>query len=432
MVTVPPFVKNPLFGAAVCCAVILYSGAVTPKVRHPFISLLQPDSITELTGEIVSNPVKTSRYGSSYQCSFSVFNARARSGLSSSCRGTVTVYLPASAVESLYPGKLFTAVKSGHLFAAETGARTTLSVAFMPQKNKTDANKSAPPSYTVTSASSSSWSPGLKGIVDRFRAVCRLSFRRILSAWGAAGGLILALLAGSRDYTEKVLADSFKRAGLAHLLALSGMHLSLFSGLAVFVGKKAASEKIAQGLKLASILFFVWFAGLSPSLFRALLCSLIMFGMNVLRMKKLDAVNVLGIAFLVHTVIFPADVTSAAFMLSYGALAGILMLSPRISSLFSRRFFPHLSSALSDSCSAQIFTAPVTASLFGTLTPAGIPAAVVVNPLITIFIYAGLAGICLSLCLPFLSPAVSAIMQILYEVVKKSVMLFGSFPSISI
>ena len=72
----------------------------------------------------------------------------------------------------------------------------------------------------------------------RFRALCRLYFKRMMFAWGSAGGLLLALLCGARDFTESETADAFRMAGLSHILALSGMHLSLFYGLAAFAGKK--------------------------------------------------------------------------------------------------------------------------------------------------------------------------------------------------
>lgn len=427
MVKIPQPVRNPLFGAAVCCAFFIYSGLVVPHNRHQFICMLRPDDICRIEGTLSSNPVKTNRFNGSYSASFSPYRAHLDNGSFSSCTGSVTVFFPADSVESIYPGKLFTASKSSGIFTAETGCRAVLSVSSVP-----DSAHKGCVCFCVSSVTGTGWHKGIKGIVDKFRAQCRLSFRRILSYWGPAGGLFLALLSGSRDYTEQCLSDSFKRAGLAHILALSGMHLSLFSGFASFIGKKAASIRIAQGLQLFSILFFVWFAGLSPSLLRALLCSLILFTMNMLRMKRLDAVNVLGTAFLAHTVIFPADVVSASFMLSYGALAGILIISPYIKHLFSRRFFPKLSSSFSDSCSAQLFTAPVTATLFGTLTPGGIPASVIVSPLVTVFIYAGLVCFIVSLALPFLSPLIRDTMIAFYAVIKGTVMLFAAVPPVTI
>lgn len=427
MVKIPQPVRNPLFGAAVCCAFFIYTGLVVPHNRHQFICLIMPRDICGLEGTLISNPVKTNRFGGSYSASFSPYRAYSNKGISSSCSGAVTVFIPAAFVESVYPGKLFTASKSSVVFTAESGFRAVLAVSVVPDPADNNAV-----CFCVATVTGTGWHKGIRGIIDKFRAQCRISFRRILFYWGPAGGLILALLSGSREYTEQCLAESFKRAGLAHILALSGMHLSLFSGLASFIGKKAASIRIAQGLQLFSILFFVWFAGLSPSLLRALLCSLILFTMNMLRMKRLDAVNVLGTAFLAHTVINPADVVSAAFMLSYGALAGILIVSPHIKRLFSHRFLPKLSSSFSDSFSAQIFTAPVTASLFGTLTPGGIPASVLVSPLVTIFIYTGLVCFLVSLVLPFLSPFIRDTMIVFYDVIKRIVMLFAAIPAVTI
>ena len=46
--------------------------------------------------------------------------------------------------------------------------------------------------------------------------------------WGSAGGLLLALLSASKEYTSSAFSDAFRLAGLSHILALSGMHVSIF------------------------------------------------------------------------------------------------------------------------------------------------------------------------------------------------------------
>ena len=42
------------------------------------------------------------------------------------------------------------------------------------------------------------------------------------------GGLAAALLVGVRDHIPAPVYDSFRASGLAHLLAISGLHMGLF------------------------------------------------------------------------------------------------------------------------------------------------------------------------------------------------------------
>ncbi|MBQ6779696.1 MAG: ComEC/Rec2 family competence protein [Treponema sp.] len=417
-----PVLKNPLVSAAVICAVVVYAGVVSVQSRNPFASLFSDNEICLLVGTVVSNPAKTSAFNGSYRTDIAVEKIVAKSGATSSAGGVASVFFPSAVVESLYPGKLYTVAKRQGGILIETGAHLSLSVRGGYSEHE----------FVVTSATELGWGSGFFSRVRYFRALCRLQFKRLLYSWGKAGGLLLALLSGSREYTEGIVSDSFRNAGLSHILALSGMHLSLFSGLALFLGKKAASRTIADGLQLGAILFFVWFAGISPSLFRAMLCSLILFGSSLLRMNRPTGLSVLSASFLLHLMLFPGHLQSAAFMLSYGALAGILLIGVPVRRLFSRRFLPKLTSALSDSAGAQMFTAPITLRLFGKLMPVGIFASVVVSPLVVFFLYAGLLGIMLCLMLPFLSPAIGAILNWFYELIKSMTVFFAGFPALTV
>ena len=410
--------KTPVVSAALICAVLVYFGAVRVQNRAPFISLLPPKNIVRLDGALASNPSKTAL--GTYRADFLVTHAYAKNGAHADARGMVTVVFPAETVEALYPGKRYTAAHGGIL--AETGARLTLSVT----------PGFAAGEYAVTAAQAAGWGSGVAGRLRRFRALCRLQFRRLLYTWGNAGGLLLALLSGSREYTERTVSDAFKNAGLSHILALSGMHLSLVGGLALVLGKRAAGKKAAAAVQLAAIVLFVWFAGLSPSLFRALVCVLIPLAASALRLRRPDALSVLCASFLVHLMVFPAHVQEAAFLLSYGALAGILLLGESIRRLCCARLFPAVSDALSESAAAQVVTAPITLRLFGCLTPVGIIASVVVSPLVTYFLYAGLVGIVICLALPFLSPVFGGILNVLYGLIRGIVVFFARFPAVTI
>jgi len=141
--------------------------------------------------------------------------------------------------------------------------------------------------------------------------------------------------------------------------------------------------------------------------------------------------SVLCASFLFHTVIAPADLSSAAFMLSYGALAGILLIGSTMKILLCKIFPPKLADGLSSSAGAQVCTAPVSLKLFGTVMPGGIIASVILSPAVTVFMYAGLGLIVLCLLCPFFSYPAGFIMNALYDVIKILVTTFARIPGIT-
>lgn len=413
---------NPLFLSGILCAFIFYSGIASVKSRNPFKSLISEDEICAVEGFISSNPVKATGLSGSYRACFETSRVFSSTGFFSDSSGEIEVCIPKTLVESLYPGKIYTSWKksgndSGILF--ENGVR--LKLYLIPSKYGDGI-------FSVTKAEFLGWNSE----IAHFRGLCRLLFKRLMFSWGKAGGFLLALLSGSREYTEATVSTSFRDSGLSHIIALSGMHLSLFGGIAFFLGKKATCRNIADGIQLWAVLFFVWFAGLSPSLFRALLSSVILYLNSLLRMRRPEGISVLSASFLLHSVIFPEHLQEAAFMLSYLSLSGIMILSGAIKKLISPRIIPYVRSSLSESASAQIFTSPVSILIFGKLMPIGIAASIFISPLVMLFLYLGLFGIVLCLILPFLSNPFNGIMNGIYELIKIMVCFFARFPSIKV
>jgi len=143
-------------------------------------------------------------------------------------------------------------------------------------------------------------------------------------------------------------------------------------------------------------------------------------------------ITVLCFSFLLQSIISPSDITNAGFLLSYGALAGILLFSELFTKLFIK-FMPHsISSSVAASTSAQIFTAPISLKLFGTFCPFGIIASTVVSPLITIFIYIGLFLIVINLICPIFANISGIFINFLYTIIKNIVIVFSHLPIINI
>ena len=117
-------------------------------------------------------------------------------------------------------------------------------------------------------------------------------------------------------------------------------------------------------------------------------------------------------------------------MLSYGALAGILIFS-HISRFLSIKKMPSvLSESFSASLGAQGLTAPLCIKKTGLFSPLGIISSLVVSPMVTIFIYSGLFLIILCLIFPVLVPYSAFLMKILYTSIVRITAVFSAVPQI--
>lgn len=405
----------PVEWVTIITVLLLLTGIVNPVNRNLYQCLLLPENTIELSGCVTGNPVKTSS-GFYYKIPCSVFQAKGKEGSLFSAKGIVQLLVKANEVEALFPGKLYSASKEKENLLLEQGALIQAWVSYLPPKTIDSLNQ---PFFLVSKSHQNGW----KNEINRIRALTRLSFKRLLFNWGDSGGLLLALLSGSGEYTNSEVAENFKLAGLAHVLALSGMHLSIFAGIASFVGKNTGGKKIGKIFSLIAVSLFVWFAGLSPSLSRAYICSLLSLLLSCIFIKT-RLITLLCASFLIQLCLFPQDWYSAAFLLSYGALVGLSIaqkyLYPQL-----RRIMPNsIASSLSASVGAQICTTPITISLFGTFTPIGVISSVIVSPIANYFMILGLGSIALSLFFPLLLVPLGIMMNWIYKVLVFFVALF--------
>ncbi len=446
--------KNPLVLSACICALALYVPLLWGKsfVRtERFCSLLPLSDIQVVQGVVASNPVKTT--GGFYKACFMPKAAYASTGAKAAASGSLIVLFPASLSEALYPGKTYTSAQVSRGKAAgtsdvlqetrppliESGAELSLTGRFLLSRSSpVSAPATCLPAqrpneqaaFLVTQAYSVGWAPTLTGLFYRVRALSRLYFKRLMYSWHEAGGFVLALLSGSREYVDERLLLAFTCAGLTHVLALSGMHLTLFAGFTHALGKHLFSARFTALIEFLAVVLFVWFAGLSPSLLRSLLCLMLLLCCSFLRIKSPSLLTVLCTVFLLHVCIAPSQVYESAFLLSYTALLGIALLSPLIQRYAVRAFIP-CAAAFSDASGAFCATTPISALLFSRLAPVGIVASVAIAPVVGFFMSLALTGVVCSLIFPFLNPVVCAIMSAVYALIKALVLFFAHFPAVT-
>lgn len=244
------------------------------------------------------------------------------------------------------------------------------------------------------------------------------------------GGLASALLAGIRDTLNTELSESYRYAGCSHVLALSGMHLTIVAGVIARILKKPLGLMPAGIIGTVCILVYVYLVGNLPSLTRAAIMY-IAGTLGVLGRLPKQPASLLGMTFLIQLGLQPESGHSISFMLSYSALGGILFIGEAIHDLIRGRVPEFLARPLAASLGAFIATAAVIAMFFGMLRPVGILAGLVVVPLTALFMTAALILLALDAVAPFLVAPCEMILFGLYAILERLTSLCALVPGIS-
>lgn len=159
--------------------------------------------------------------------------------------------------------------------------------------------------------------------------------QKIYAEKTAAHGVAAALLTGVRDFIpEKVWAD-VRATGLAHLLAISGLHLGLVAGT-LFFGVRALlalwpaiplrfnTKKGAALVALSGVGFYMLLAGASIPTVRAFLMLLALFTAVLLGRIRLG-LRVLCLTAIIVLLIWPESILTASFQMSFAATLALLL-----------------------------------------------------------------------------------------------------------
>ncbi len=213
---------------------------------------------------------------------------------------------------------------------------------------------------------------------EKLREFIAESFRENFS--DNTAGFLISLLTGSKEYISDRVYDNFKNSGVAHLLAVSGMHLAvLVMFVNLFISKLRKNHKGMHFTILAVfILFFMFLASFSASVVRAGVMILVLLAGQLVD-KRSDSLNSLGFACICILAVNPFSAMSASFLLSVLSTLAIItsavpffkkyryILCDRLG--LSGRLSFYISSAIllsiSISLSVMVYTLPVTAVLFG-------------------------------------------------------------------
>lgn len=212
-----------------------------------------------------------------------------------------------------------------------------------------------------------------------------------------------ALVTGDKSFFSDSFYTRVKSAGVAHVMVVSGMHLSILVSLLLKLCEKILYHPLARASVMVGAVAFMWLiCGFSPSILRAGITYFIM-AAGLAFGRDYCAENALGAAVTALLIFEPFMVFSAQFQLSCASTFGILGLAlPLMRYLKSREWVRSRTAeavigSVAISLSAFVCTLPICISLFGYVSVVGIATNLLISLPVTV---------CLSVCLCALAVSV--------------------------
>lgn len=166
---------------------------------------------------------------------------------------------------------------------------------------------------------------GIEGFLIRAKEY--LTRYTIMLSDADTGAILSALLIGERDYLPDQLRLDFKRIGISHILALSGMHLAILSfGIDKLLSLLSVKKKSRIIITACFVILYMALTGFSVSVVRAGLM-LIISSTLFLFSRGRDSITSLGIAVFLICLFNPNSIYDISLWLSALATLGIIVLT---------------------------------------------------------------------------------------------------------
>ncbi|MFC1628516.1 DNA internalization-related competence protein ComEC/Rec2 [Gemmatimonadota bacterium] len=209
--------------------------------------------------------------------------------------------------------------------------------------------------------------------------------------------LIQGILLNNRDAVDRTWVDAFRSAGAAHLLAVSGLHLSILVMTIMIVFNLL---RAGRRVSVASVILVIWIyvitIGSPPSAIRA---GLMISAWIILKdtLRRIDDGRLFPAAILVALVVSPALIASTGFHLSVAAVAGIIIAGRKDGVPERNSIRERFHGIMRVTLGAQSGVLPVQVLVFGTITPLALMVNILAVPLLGLWLPSVLAALALGL-----------------------------------
>ncbi len=199
--------------------------------------------------------------------------------------------------------------------------------------------------------------------------------------------LLEAMLLGNSDNLDDEIRNLYAVAGIVHIIAISGVHISLISLFIFSVLQTFLRKEQCSAITIIILVLYTIFTGGAVATVRATYMScVVLFG--YLLKKQSDIYTSIAFSALTILMVQPLFLFDIGFLLSYVSIIAVVLVAPFFSNLF---FIPKILIRLfACSIGVSIVISPITAYFFHWFSLAGILANVVILPFASIIVIVGL------------------------------------------
>lgn len=172
-------------------------------------------------------------------------------------------------------------------------------------------------------------------LLYRFRQRLKKIYCSVLGEQEA--GTVISMITGDREMLDDDIRDLYRNMGVIHILAISGLHISIVGRSLVRLLRKAGAGRRASALAGSfAVLSYYLFTGGSASCLRAVIMFLLSMG-AVIFGRTYDMMTGLALSALISFTIYPLQLLQAGTQFSYGAVLGIAAVAPALRKALSAR-----------------------------------------------------------------------------------------------
>lgn len=243
------------------------------------------------------------------------------------------------------------------------------------------------------------------------------------------GNFLQGVILGERRYIHKNIRDKFTYCGTAHLLAISGLHIGIVTGIILWI---LNLFKIKREVKysLGFLFLTIYMTGItkSPSSVRAYIMGGV-FLIGKIFYEKADIKKSLALAVIINFFIYPVSFGNISFIFSYSCLFSIVYIFPKYYITREKRYKNILNLFIFTGI-IQIFITPVSVYFFKTVPLLSYFTNFILTPLGTIFITFGF--LCFFIPETIFAVFFAPILQGIYNIIEFVLNFFSKIPYLTI
>lgn len=254
----------------------------------------------------------------------------------------------------------------------------------------------------------------------------RVKMKRLLytNADETAASTASALIFGDKSGIDESFYDDVKDSGLAHIFAVSGLHVGILAGVFFFFAKKLKLRGLVKFLfVIIPPIIYAALCGFPASVVRATIMTAVFLAAEVSGRRK-DGLNSLALSAIIVLTLFPTDLFSVGFQMSFASVFGLITISPIFNKLL--KFLPKsVRGITSASLAVNVTLWPIAAAAFDQVQVLFLLANLIVLPIMPLM-YVFTLFICLfALIIPAAAPVLITLNAVLWPI-KAASFIIGS------